>query len=258
MRVSARHREAPQGAAGPPCRAGALALVHLTVLALPARAEEPGSIAGRVEASHTVAAVTAVDRTTDKTYPGTLDPASGRFTITGLPLGATFDLRIDDKAGARLEGVNLKVPPSDYEEEQPLAPEDIATIKQQVQRLNQFEDQVEILAVAGNVQHAAVLVNKLRTRPFVNSKPGEVVWRCELWRFERPEETWVKVQDELFLVLYRQRIPAAEYQKKSVTFDPALGGLSPTVETPALDVGLVTRATAKPGIRLRPAREDSR
>ncbi|MDR3635185.1 MAG: hypothetical protein P4L84_15380 [Isosphaeraceae bacterium] len=236
-----------------------MALVLLVAAANPTQAEAAaGKIVGRVEAPDRVADIAAVDRTTDKKYPGTLDPASGRFTVDGLPLVGAFDILIDDREGARLEGINLKVPPSDYEEEQPLAPEDIATIKEQVRRLNQFEDRVDILAVAGNVQHAAVLINKLRTRPFVNAKPGEVVWRCELWRFERPEETWVKVQDELFLVLYRQRIPVSEYEKKSVTFDPALGGLSPTQEAPAVDVGLVKLPSAKPGVCLRPAREDSR
>ena len=120
-----------------------------------------GSIVGRVERP-AATRVVAVERATDKKYPGTLDPRSGRFSVEGLPLGGTFDLLIDGKDGARLEGINLGVPRSDYEEEQPLAPEDVATINQQVRRLNSFEDQVDILAVAGNVQHAAVLVNKLR------------------------------------------------------------------------------------------------
>ena len=149
--------------------------------------------------------------------------------------------------------MNLNVPRSDYEEEQPLAPEDVEAIKRQVRDLNKFEDEVEVLTVAGNIQHAAVLVNKLRTRPFVNSKPGEVVWRCELWHFERPEETWVKVQDELFLVLYRERLPGADYKQKSVTFDPALGGIAVTEESPTVNLGTVKRPPAGPGIRLRAA-----
>ncbi len=211
----------------------------------------PGSITGRVEAPGEVAAIAAIDRATDKKYSATIEPA-GRFVIGGLPAAGTFDVLVDYKDGARLEGVNFKVPRSDYEEEQPLAPEDVDTIKGQVKHLNKFEDEVDILAVSGNIQHAAVLVNKLRTRPFVNSKPGEVVWRCELWRFERPEETWVKVQDELFLVLYRQRIPNAEYQKKSITFDASLGGLAPAQDA-TMDLGLIKRPNAQSGIRFRAA-----
>jgi len=214
-------------------------------------ADATGTITGTLDPPGGVATVVAIDRSTDKKYPGTVDAGSGRFTVAGLPLGATFDCLIDCQGGARLEGVNLKVPRSEYEEEQPLSAEDIATIKEKVLHLNKFEDEVDVLGVAGNIQNAAVLINKLRTRPFVNSKPGEVVWRCELWRFERPEETWVKVQDELFLVLYRARIPRAEYDKKAVTFDPALGGLAVTRETPTVHLGPVKPPPAAPGVRLR-------
>ena len=210
-----------------------------------------GTITGTVEAPGQVVAVAAIDRATDKKYPGVVDAASGKFQIAGLPLGGTVDCLIDYQDGARLEGVNLKVPRSDYEEEQPLSAEDVETIKGQVRHLNKFEDEVAILTVQGNIQHAAVLVNKRRTRPFVNSKPGEIVWRCELWHFERPEETWVKVQEELFLVLYRERIPDADYQKKSLTFDPALGGTAVSPESPTINLGPVKRPDPKPGVRLR-------
>lgn len=232
-----------------PARAAALLL--LVVSATAQAADPTGTITGKVEPPGRVAAVNAVDRSNDKKYPGTVDPATGTFTVAGLPIGATVDCLIDFQGGARLEGVNLKVPRSDYEEEQPLAAEDIATITEKVRDLNKFEDEINVLAVRGNIQHAAVVVNKLRTRPFVNSKPGEVVWRCELWRFERPEETWVKVQDELFLVLYRERISRSTYAKKSLTFDPALGGLSVTTESPTVRLGPIKPPDMAPGVRLR-------
>jgi hypothetical protein len=123
--------------------------------------------------------------------------------------------------------------------------------------LNQFEDVVEILEVRGNVQHAAVLLNKVRTRPFVNSRPGEVVWRAELWHFERPDETWVKAQDESFGVLYRERIPKTEYDRKSVTFDPALGGISFEGKT-TVDLGRIAPPAGGPGIRSRGDRPEPR
>jgi hypothetical protein len=110
---------------------------------------------------------------------------------------------------------------------------------------------VEVLAVAGNIQHAAVVLNKLRTKPFVNSQPGEVIWRLEVWRFERPDETWVKVQDELFLVHYRERLQKSEFDKKALTLDPALGGLQPTKEKPTINVGTIKLSAEKPGIRMR-------
>ena len=154
-----------------------LLCLSIVLVTAPLLAGETGSITGSLENEATIVSVTAVDRATGKRFTGKVD--ADRFRIESLPLGATFDVILDFKpalpaAGApsrspsvcRLEGVNMKVPRSDYEEEQPLSPEDIATIKEKVLGLNQFEDVVEILAIHGNIQHAAVLVNKLRTKPF--------------------------------------------------------------------------------------------
>ena len=104
---------------------------------------------------------------------------SGRFVLDSLPLGAEYDC-IVDLAKTRLEGVSFKVPPSDYEDEQPLSAEDIETIKAKALSMNKFEDVVEIMAVEGNAQHAAVLLNKVRTTPFVTRQAGEVIWRATL------------------------------------------------------------------------------
>lgn len=221
-------------------------------------ASEVGSITGAVEEGAPIAAVTAIDRAGGKRFAGTTEAATGKFRIDNLPLGQTYDVIIDFQPEAasklslwRLEGVNMKVPRSDYEQEQPLSDDDIATIKEKVRSMNKFEDVVEILAVEGNIQHAAMLVNKLRTKPFYGSKPGEVIWRPELWHFERPDDTWVKVQDELFVILYRERIQESAFDKKSVTFDSALGGVKLTDSVSTIDLGTVTLPDAKPGIRYR-------
>src|SRR5713226_4074210 len=87
-----------------------------TLLAAHVQADETGTITGRVDKPNLVTGITAVNRATDKKFPGKFDPKSGGFTIAGLPLDARYDCLIDQKA-ARLEGVNLKVPRSDYEEE---------------------------------------------------------------------------------------------------------------------------------------------
>lgn len=221
----------------------------LAVLFAASAAGQEGSITGSIDRADEIAAVTAVDRLTGKRFTGRIEAASGRFAVGGLPAGGTYDL-IMDYGASRLEGVDLEVPPSDYEEEQPLSDEDRETIQAKVRRMNKFEDVVDVIALEGNIQHAAVLVNKLRTRPFYGSKPGEVIWRVELWHFERPEETWVKVQDELFLTLYRERIPRRLYDRKSVTFAPALGGLEVAVDDPALDVGPITLPPARAGIHM--------
>jgi len=213
-------------------------------------AADTGSITGVVDGPERVQAIAAIDRQTGRRVDGRLDRSSGKFTIDSLPVGADYDCIVECTA-ARLEGVSLKVPPSDYEVEQPLSAEDIQTIEAKVRSMNKFEDVVQILALQGNIQHAAVLLNKLRTRPFYHSQPGEVVWRSELWHFERPQETWVKVQDELFVVLHRERIPRSVYDRKSITFDPALGGLRLTDQQSTINLGRIQLPAAEPGIRVR-------
>lgn len=208
---------------------------------------QTGVISGNASPADEVTAVAAVDRTTGKRFVGKVD-REGHFQVEQLPLNATYDCLVD-YGGARLEGINLRVPASDYEEEQPLTDDNRATIKQEIAALNKFEDIVEVLAIEGNTEHAAVLVHKLRTRPFVNSKPGEVVWRVELWHFERPDEIWLKVQDELFVTLYRERLQRAEFEKKSLGFTPSLGGIILSAESPKADLGVVHLPQGKHGIR---------
>jgi len=205
--------------------------------------------------------VWAIDRQSGERFAGSVDRESGALLVAGLPLDATYDCVVEyadaaNGVAARLEGVNLHVPRSDYVEEQPLSPEDVATIQTKIRNMNQFEDVVEILAIDGNIQHAAIVLNKLRTRPFHASKPGEVVWRLELWHYERPEETWLKVQDEMFLVLYRERLQRRVYDEKSLTLDPRLGGLRLTADAPQVDLGPVTLPPASRGVRMRSEDKD--
>jgi hypothetical protein len=237
-------------------------LLSMSVLLLgwfavqPLRAADTGTITGTVDQAGRVTAVFALDRDAEgKKFPGKVDPQSGRFTIDGLPLGARYDCVLDI-TGGRLEGVNLTVRRSDYEKEQPLTKEDIATITETAKSLNQFEDEVAVLTVTGNIQHAAVLLKKLRTKPFINSSPGEMIWRLELWHFERPEDTWIKDQEELGIILYRERLQKKDFDKKSLTLDPALGGISLTDKQRQADLGRIVLPDNEPGIRLRPLKAE--
>lgn len=232
-----------------PWKGWLLAAGVVCLLVAPVLAVETGTILGSVDRSAEVTEVRAIDREANKVFKGTVDRETGKFRITGLPLGASYDCIIDGVS--RLEGISLKVPRSDFEEEQPLSKDDIATLTKAGKQLSPFEDQVEVMTVVGNIQHAVVLLNKLRTKPFNESKPGEVVWRLERWRFEKPEETWVKVQDELFTVLYRERLQQSEFDKKTLTLDPALGGLKVTAKDNVVDLGKITLPDKKPGIWLR-------
>jgi hypothetical protein len=216
-----------------------------------ASAAEPGAISGKLDKAGVLTAARAINRDDpDKKYPGSVDARTGAFVIKDLPLGATYDVVLE--AGpAILEGVNLKVMRSDFEEEQPLTKEDVETIKKTALSLNKFENKVEILGVFGNIQHAAVILNKLRTEAFINSNPGEMIWRLEVWRFERPDETWIKRQDELATVHYRKRMQKDDFAKVALTLEPALGGIELTEKQPEVKLAPVAAPAAEPGIRLR-------
>jgi hypothetical protein len=220
------------------------------------RAADTGVITGTVDRCGGVTAVAAVDRDQpDRRHAGTIDSRTGRFTIKSLPLAATYDV-ILTSGDAVLEGVNIKVPRSDFEEEQPLTKEDVEKLRKIALSLNKFENEIDVLGVFGNIQHAAVVLNKRRTDAVYGSKPGEMIWRLEVWRFERPEvDHWVKRQDEIATVHYRKRLPKDEFAKLSVTLDPALGGIELTEDKPQARLDPVKLPGAKPGIRLREPKE---
>ena len=229
-------------------------LLIVLMVAFPASADT-GAVTGTVDKSDGVKSITAIFRD-DKpvTYDGKLDPKSGQFTIDKLPLDKPYDLIIDLKTGARLEGVNMRVKKTDFvDADPPLIKEDKAKLKEITTKLSKFEDIHEYLAIGGNCQHAAVVVNKLRTRPFYESKEGEVIWRLEVWFYHREEleDAWVKDPDTLFVIHYRERLPKADYEKKSITLDPKLGGLRPTAKEAKIDLGKIELPDGKPGIKLR-------
>jgi hypothetical protein len=226
--------------------------ICLLLLALPVGAAEKGSITGTITNPKVVTAVTAIDRgdETDKKYKGKIDLKTGKFAITGLPVGRTYDVVIDAGA-ARLEGVNLVAPPSDFEEEMPLTKDDVTQIKKICKDLNKFENEIDVMVVKGNCQHAVAILNKRRTTPFYESKPGEMIWRLEVWRFEKPDDDWIKSQEELGIVLYRERLQKSAFAKKALTLDPALGGIKLTAGAKTKDVGKVTMPDGKAGIKLR-------
>ena len=218
-------------------------------------AADTGSIVGTLEKPDTVKSVSAVLRDDPPvTYPGKLDLKTGQLTIPGLPIDKSYDLIVDLTSGARLEGVNMRVKKTDFKDEDPpLIQADEAKLKEITKGLSKFEDVHDFLAVGGNAQHAAVVMSKVRTKPFYESKPDEVVWRLEVWFYEREEldDPWVKEQDTLFIIHYRERLQKADFDKKAITLDPKLGGLRPTAGDAKIDLGKVELPDGKPGIRLR-------
>jgi hypothetical protein len=214
---------------------------------LPSRA---GTISGTIDKPAAVTKLTAIDRAADKRYPGEVDVKTGKFTIKDLPLDASYDLLIE-AGDSMLEGVNLNVPHSDYEVEQPMTKDDLKALAEASKALNQFENNIEVMTIIGNIQHAVVVLNKTRTTSFVNQLPGEIIWRLEVWQFEKPDETWIKDQGDLFVVLHRERLQKADFDKKALTLDPALGGVKLTEKQAEVELGKVASPSSERGIRLR-------
>jgi hypothetical protein len=77
----------------------------------------------------------------------------------------------------------------------------------------------------------------------------------ELWHYERPEETWFKSQDELSIVLHRERLERSRYDEKCLILDPHMGGLVPTEEAPEIKLGKIVIPENKPGINVRNCEE---
>src|SRR5262249_19188074 len=226
-----------------------LSVTALTPVCTTAHGEETGSIRGRMDKARDVTAVFAINRKNDKKYPAIIDAKQGQFVIKDLPLGPTYDCILED-GPVRLEGFKLKGPRSDYEEEQPLTKDDRETIEKTARSLNKFENEIKVLTISGNIQHAAVVLNKKRTTPFYESKPDEMIWRLELWHFEKPDETWIKVQEEFAIVFYRQRLPKSDFAKKALTLDPALGGIKLDGKQKNVELETIILPSKEPGIRL--------
>jgi len=240
-----------------------LRLAGFCLLLLAPCVSAQGTITGKLDQPATVKSIIAIDRTwldeqinkpmPRQPIPVKLDASSGEFSLQ-LPAGQVVDLIVDYQNGSRLEGVNLQVKRSDYiEEDPPLTTEDAEKLRALTARLSKFENEHQILALAGNVQHACVFVNRLKTEDFYLKQPGEVIWRLELLHFEKPDdaEYWVKGQDRVFVLYYRERLQRKAYDAKSITFDPKLGGLQVTKEQPQLALGLIAVPNAKAGLHLR-------
>ena len=214
-----------------------------------------GALRGLLAPASNVTAVAAIARANDAVWPGVYDAASGRFEVAGLPLGTNLDLRVTYSAGARLEGVNLRPTLSEdaaVEDDDPLPDTELDDVCNRIRRMIVFEDIVGIVTATGTSRHVCAMVERIRSSPFYASKPDELIWRMEVWRFEKPEETetWTRVGDAAG-VLYRVRMSRAALHAMCLTFDPRLGGLCPTAAAPVCELGTVRLPDGTPGVWLR-------
>ena len=175
------------------------------------------------------------------------------LVVENLPIPGRYDLRFRTASGT-IEGWDDSVPESDYVEEQPLGTESKLTILKKMAKMAKrgFADQVVVLDIQGNIQNAAVLVTRLRTRPFVGGgyQPGEWVWRVERWQWEFPEEdTWVPYQERPCYALVRKRLYRKQYEALRTTYARHLGGIVLTEGRSEAKMGVLKIPRLKPGTR---------
>lgn len=226
------------------------------MVSLAAHTSSAGSIRATLEGPDPPRRVWAVERRVTPTgiymheTSGTIDGHS--ITVGDLKPGLRYDLKIETESGL-IEGWDVEVPPSDYEQEQPLSDADRAAIFAKIEKMERraFYDEVAVLDVSGNIHHAAVLVFKFHHRGFVeaeNRGPG-LVWRVDRMQYENPEEqSWVPHAKLALYALQRHRVTRAQYDQLRVLYDRRLGGIAVTQTLSDVDLGVVVVPAPPPGV----------
>lgn len=197
----------------------------------------PGDITGRIAPVGDVALLKAVSRATGRSYlPDRFDRKSGRFAFRNLPGDAAYDVCIRTGDGRSLEGIDLgfvdgrllriaslRRKQLGVPEEPPHAfgPPDVKELTKYVTDLKDFMEHRRILYVRGHGRRATILVELMRTRDFHARKSDEVIWRIELWYFERHFGGWERTAN-VERVLERRRIPFDAWRKVHVEYYPEL------------------------------------
>ena len=84
--------------------------------------------------------------------------------------------------------------------------DDANAILQYVARMEDFMDLRRTIYLQGHGSQAAALVELLRTKEYYAAKPGELIWRVEIWYFQFSHGEWERIP-ESERVLRRERLP---------------------------------------------------
>lgn len=180
-----------------------LALLASTALA-------GGAISGRITNPEQCLGVSAVRRggtvTRLRIYEtqGSFSKRTGKFTISGLD-DEVYDLRIHLKGGGYLDGARMALP-EDERSDFKMTDDDREQIKDFIKNYpTRFVDTIRPLRIEGNGEFARVLVEKIRHRDYHSGKQGDIIWRMEVWKFEKQTGAWVRSQHGWY-VLARERV----------------------------------------------------
>ncbi len=197
---------------------------------------QTGEINGTISPAKEVGEIHAVSRSTRKTWPATFDKVTGKFTVKGLPGDQAYDICIQTPAGRLIEGIDLspvdeRVAKLAAERRQQLGlppatthvfdDDDVKWMLDYAKNMEDFMDIRRVLYVQGAGKRATMLVELLKGDNFFAAKGGEVIWRVEIWYFEYQYGGWEQIPNSA-VVLRRQRVPAAQWQKIHIEYFPEL------------------------------------
>jgi hypothetical protein len=197
------------------------------------------AIEGTLAPAESIESASLTCRATRKTIPIEVHPKTGRFKVT-VPEPAAWDIQLVTTRG-RIEGVNLRTDRTDLGLERkpadPLTKKDREFFADYLERMKTFENKKRILEIEGDRGWARVLVELIRDETMtLKTKKPSMTYRVEIWDFKRKFGTWRKGFERARSVQFRELLPIAEFEEKTIVFEPKLGGFFPTKQTPTIEV----------------------
>lgn len=210
-------------------------LVVLMFIASPAAlADGTITLTGRIQSSQRLTRIEAVERnranvldvSTNKAtawvFPGKIRSRTGTFRISGVPTGHRYDL-IVFSGKARWEGVNMNYY-RPVEPGPPMTQSDLKQIVTFIEKIPRFTNYNRPLWIAGDHNHATLVVEQIRSHHFYSGHEGSIIFRVAVWYFERYYSGWQKVSN-LGKVMTRWRGPADKITDPW-QYLPALGNIA--------------------------------
>jgi hypothetical protein len=246
-----------------------LAAAEVAEDAPPAGAPKTGEVAGTIAPAAKVAAVSAVSRVTGEVYPpADWDKPTGRFVFRRLGGDARYDIRIRTTDGRDIEGIDLDFVEGRLlrlaelrrrelglpgEPNEPFTKSDADAILRYVDEMADFMNIRRVLYVAGQGGRATMLVELMRTEAFHAQAAEEVIWRVEMWYFERSAGGWERVANQE-RVLRRERLSLAAWREIDVAYYPELSAyISPEGKSQEIKFDIPDKPDPSRG---RPARSE--
>jgi hypothetical protein len=198
---------------------------------------QAGGIVGTITPAERIQSLELINRATGETWePDTFDEETGEFSFDELPGDATYDLEILTTDGAEFCGIDLSYVDSELMHlaqerrkamdvelptSEPFTMDDAELIAAAIAGDESFTDHSRYLYLEGQGDYATVLVELLRDTPFHDAADDVVIWRVELWYFQRINGAWGREQ-AFNRVVDRRRLTQEQWNALVVSYLPEL------------------------------------